>query len=350
MTRHVRASILLVITVALAACSGGPPASSAGNSTPGPTGAASAAATGPVGTVAPTPVPLPTDTPLGDRLVATITVPRAPCALAADATSVWVTGGTTGELIRIDPSTNAVTGKVAFEAGSPCGVAIGPDGRIWVALLGTGAVVAVDPATMQVTERLDGIGPELWDLKAGFGSIWVADRTAKALLRIDPKDASIEATIPIGPLPSGLAVMADGVWVSDDTDSKLRRIDPATNAVAATVAAAGAPSWFADDGAAALVIAERGAGKVLIIDPSTGALGDPSAGWNEPLDGTVVGGEAWIPEGSARRVGVFGLATPGAAVVRYALPGAINPFVAEPAFGDVWVLDFGGTTIWRIRP
>jgi hypothetical protein len=29
--------------------------------------------------------------------------------------------------------------------------------------------------------------------------------------------------------------------------------------------------------------------------------------------------------------------------------GAINPFVAETGFGDVWVLDDGGSTIWRIR-
>jgi streptogramin lyase len=202
---------------------------------------------------------------------------------------------------------------------------------------------------MQVTGRLDNLGKQLWDLKAGFGSIWVADRTAKALLRIDPKDASIVATIPIGPQPSGLAVMADGVWVSDDADGKLRRIDPVTNEIAATGTAAGAPSWFADDGAAALVIAERGAGKVAVVNPMTGALGDPSTGWNEPLDGTVFGGKAWIPEGSARRVGVVDITTPGAAVVRYALPGTINPFVAEPGFGDVWILDFGGTTIWRIR-
>ena len=44
---------------------------------------------------------------------------------------------------------------------------------------------------------------------------------------------------------------------------------------------------------------------------------------------------------------MWGLAT--AEVTHYALPGAINPFVAEPAFGDVRVLDFGATTIWRVR-
>jgi hypothetical protein len=130
--------------------------------------------------------------------------------------------------------------------------------------------------------------------------------------------------------------MAAGVWVSDDTDGMLRRIDPATNKIAVTATAAGAPSWFADDGATHLLISERGGGNVLTVDPTTGALGDPLTGWNGPLDGTVLGGSAWIPEGGARRVGVVDLVAPGSAVVRYALPGRINPFVAEPAFGDVW--------------
>jgi streptogramin lyase len=345
MTRPVRILLLCLLALTIGACTGSSPATSPGaigTTTPTATSASAAPQL-------PTPIPVPTDVPLGDRLVATIAVPQAPCAMAADATSAWVTSSATAVLARVDPSTNAVAGKVTLE-GSPCGVAIGPDGRIWVALLGKGAVVAVDPETMKVTSRLDGVGPQLWDLKAGFGAIWVSDRSAHALLRIDPKDATISATIPIGPRPSGLAVLTAGVWVSDDSDGKLRRIDPATNAIAATVAAAGAPSWFADDGGANLVIAERGAGKVLTVDPTTGVLGDPSTGWNEPLDGAVVGGTAWIPEGGARRVGVVSLAASGSEVVRYGLPGAVNPFVAEPGFGDVWVLDFGGTTIWRIRP
>lgn len=344
MTTPLRVPLVSLLAVAIGACSGNAPAAStAAIASAAPTVLPSSSATH-----APTAVPIPTDTPLGDRLVATIVVPLAPCAMAVDATSVWVTGSATAELVRIDPATNAVVGKVTLE-GSPCGVAIGPDGRVWVALLGKGSVVAVDPDSMKVTARVDDLGPQLWDLKAGLGSIWVSNRSAKALLRLDPKDASIVATIPIGPLPSGLAVLPSGVWVTDDSDGKLRRIDPATNKVATTVAAAGAPSWFADDGSTKLAIDERGGGKVLTVDPATGALGEPSFGWNEPLDGTIIDGVAWIPEGSGRRVGVLDLAAGASQVIHYALPGAINPFVAEPGFGDVWVLDFGGTNVWRIR-
>ena len=82
----------------------------------------------------------------------------------------------------IDPKTNTIVDQVLH--GSPCGI-VGPDGRLWIALLSVGQVVAVDPATSKVVATIDGLGANLWDLKAGYGSIWVVDRTKRELLRID---------------------------------------------------------------------------------------------------------------------------------------------------------------------
>jgi streptogramin lyase len=346
--RAPRAIAALLLVATLGGCGGStPPATTGASGTSAPSAASPAASL--AGTQRPTPAPVATGVPLGDRLAATIKVSTAPCALAFDATSAWVTSNASGALERIDAATNTVTQHAIVGVGL-CGIAVGADGRIWVADLGKGAVLAVDPDSMKVTATIDGIGPALWDLKGGFGSIWVADRKAKTLLRIDPVKEAIVARIPIGPQPSGIAVLADGVWVSDDTDYKLRRIDPATNTVATTIDAAATPSWFADDAATTLLVAERGNGKVIVIDPDAGALGAEVGGFKEPLDGTVFMGRAWIPDGSGRRLGVVDLANPTADVVRYALPSAINPFVAEGGFGDVWVLDFGGTTVWRIHP
>lgn len=346
LARRPAAALAALLAFSISACGG---AASPPPGTPAPTTAAASPGSTAAGTPRPTPIPAPTGIGLGDKLVATIKVSSAPCAMAVDATSAWVTSNSSGALDRIDPTTNQVAGHAIVGVG-PCGIAVGSDGRIWVADLGKGAVLAVDPVSMKVTATIDGVGPALWDLKAGFGSIWVADRKAKALLRIDPGKVTITARIPVGPQPSGIAVLDDGVWVTDDTDYTLRRIDPATNKVASTVKAAGTPSWFADDAHTNLVVAERGTGKVVVVDPTAATLGTEVAGFNEPLDGTVFAGRAWIPEGSGRRVGVVDLANPSGSVVRYALPNAINPFVAEPGFGDVWVLDFGGTTVWRIRP
>jgi streptogramin lyase len=355
-TRTIAATAAFAVALAVAACSGSVSPTAAPSTTPSippsasqSTSTASTPAATPAGTPHPTPVPVATGTPLGDSLLATIKVSAAPCAMAFDATSAWVTSNSSGALDRIDAATNTVTQHAIVGIG-PCGVAVGSDGRIWVADLGKGAVLAVDPTSLKVTGIIENVGPALWDLKGGFGSIWVADRKAKALLRIDPAKAKVVATIPIGPQPSGIAVLGDGVWVSDDTDYKLRRIDPKTNKVVTTIDAAGTPSWFADDGRSSMLVAERGAGKVVVVDPAAGTLGNTVGGFNEPLDGTVFAGRAWIPDGAGRRLGVIDLGNPGADVVRYALPNAIGPFVAEGGFGNIWVLDYSGTSVWRIRP
>lgn len=349
MTHHARRLIAPLLTVALAACGGNVAPTSAPPTTNPASQPASAAAETPGGTPRATPIPVPTGEPLGDRLVATLRVDPAPCAMAANATAVWITSGANGLVDRVDPATDAITATVKV-GGAPCGVAIGPDGRVWVAVLGTGEVVAIDPATNTVTARIGGVGPALWDLKAGFDAVWVADRTAKQVLRIDPEAGKITARIDVGPRAAGLAVMRDGVWVADEVDGMLRRIDPSTNHVAGTIQAAATPTWFSDDADGTLLVGERGLGKVLIVERDASELLHPTTDWTEPLDGTVFAGRAWIPDGSGRRLGVIDLASPNAPPVRYALPGAVNPFVAEPAFGDIWVLDYGSTTVFRIRP
>ena len=333
--RHPFAGALLAGAL-VAGCGSAVPSPSSAPTSPPPSAPVTAA-----------PTAAPTDAnPLGDRLVASVEVDQGPCAMAVDASSVWVTAATFVE--RIDPATNTVVDRVDV-GGTPCGIAVGPDGRIWAAVLGTGAVVAIDPVTKKETARIGGIGPALWDLKAGFGSVWVADRKAKQLYRVDPASAAIVARIPIGPLPSGIAVMPSGVWVSDDSDWKIRRIDPATNEVADTVAIGGTPSWFDDDATTHLLVSQRGGGKVAVLDPATGTAVSSFDGLSEPLDGTVLDGRAWVPEAGRRAVTVFDLAGAEAPEM-LPLPGAINPFVAEPGFGDIWILDFGGRTIYRIRP
>ncbi|MEO8208415.1 MAG: hypothetical protein ABI598_05215 [Chloroflexota bacterium] len=337
---------LALLTGLVLGCGNGAPL------TPGNTAPASPETATPGATSAATPssTPAATDGPvlLGAHLAATIPVDRAPCALAANATSAWVTSIQTGQVDRIDPTTNSVVDRITV-GGSPCGIAIGPDGRIWVAELKSGTILAIDPLTLQVTGRIEGVGPQLWDLKSGFGSVWVVDRDAGMLLRVDPVTATVSASIPIGRLGSGLAVTTSSVWVSDDADGSIRRIDPTSNAVVDSSDVGKSPSWFADDGAGRLVIARRTGGSVLVVNPATGELGAAIDGWVQPLDGTVFGNDAWIPDGSAGTITVLDLNV-GAYLARYVLPEAVNPFVAERAFGDVWVLDFGGTTIWRLRP
>jgi DNA-binding beta-propeller fold protein YncE len=332
---------------------------------PGTTGSAgaslvaetSAAASVPAATAtasrAPRPSPTtgPTTPPpvdLGSRLKATIDGIAKPCALAATTTDLWVTGDSPSRLARIDPATNEIVSQVPMD-GAPCGIAIGPDGRLWVALLSVGRVVAVDPATAKVVMTVDGLGTDLWDLKAGFGSIWVVDRTKRQLDRIDPVIGKVIAQVGIGPSGSGLALVDGAVWVVDDADATVRRIDPATTTITATMKLRRGVSWFADDGRMAIAVANRIDGSISILDAATASAQPSIEGPSGPLDGTVVGTRAYIPDGDARTLLEVDLASGTIAGVDR-LEGALNPFVAEAAFGDVWVLDYGGKRIWRIEP
>ncbi len=351
-----RGSLLLsaILAVLVGGCTAAAPASPAATSEATPTAdsapsSAPTAMASPALTHPPSPQPATTPdpgTPLGDRLLATITADLHPCAMAVTADAVWVTSYQ-GNVDRIDPATNAVTAQLDV-GGQLCGIAVADDGAIWIADL-SGRIVRLDPASGAVTATIDGVGPQLWDLKSGDGAVWAIDRDAHRLLRIDPATARITARVPIGPSGAGLAVLPGGVWVADDVDGKVRKVDPKRAKVVASVDVGGGPTWFADDGTGNLLVAERLAGRVVVIDPQTGALGAALDGWNQPLDGTVVDGQAWIPDGGAGVVRVVDLAD-ATVTSSWPLPGAHQPFVAEPAFEDVWVLDFGGTSVWRIRP
>ena len=284
---------------------------------------------------------------LGARLVATIEGIERPCAMANTATDVWVTGNTPSVLARVDPATNTVVSQTPM-AGSACGIAVGPDGRLWLALLSIGRVVVVDPATLEIEATIDGLGSQLWDLKSGLGAIWVVDRSKRELLRIDPATAAIVAHIPIGPSGSGLAIVDGDVWVADDVDSSVRRIDPISNSVKATIAVGRGDGWFANDDRT-LFVASHVTGSITKLEPASDTAGTAVHGSVKPLDGTVMGGRAYIPDGTAGTLVEVGI-TDGAITTVSRLEDAQSPFVAEVAFGDVWVLDFGGPRIWRISP
>lgn len=122
----------------------------------------------------------------------------------------------------------------------------------------------------------------------------------------------------------------------------------ASNAVKATVKLGRGPAWFAND-EDTLVVADRLDGSITPIDAATALAGASILGSKRPLDGTVHEGRAYIPDGAARTLVEVDLVAGRIALVDR-LEGARDPFVAEIAFGDVWVLDYGGQRIWRISP
>jgi hypothetical protein len=129
----------------------------------------------------------------------------APRTMAIDAGEIWVvvpesdlTDPCSGEIKRIDSSTNQILGQIKVN-GSPVDVAAGPD-SLWV-LLRVGCATP--------------------------------DEESGATLRIDPISGAIESRTPLGTsaIPVHLAVGGSAAWVTeyvDETSSQVVRIDTAT--------------------------------------------------------------------------------------------------------------------------
>jgi hypothetical protein len=75
-----------------------------------------------------------------------------------------------------------------------------------------------------------------FQLADGFGSIWVVESFAGRVVRIDPVDGTVQASIDVGERPFKLQPADGSMW--QRTDAAYVRIDPTTNTVTDTLAKA----------------------------------------------------------------------------------------------------------------
>jgi streptogramin lyase len=159
--------------------------------------------------------------------------------IAVDSNAAWVTDWVAGKLFRADPGTLEATETTT--TGALKGVIV-TDTGVWVADVRGGVVQRIDPQTMQVAATVN-VGPTgpagpNW-LASGLGSVWVDVPSNATVTRVDPVTATVQATInaPEGFLPcGGITVGADAAWVTGCAEQKrLIVIDAADNTVRATV-------------------------------------------------------------------------------------------------------------------
>jgi streptogramin lyase len=131
----------------------------------------------------------------------------APIELSADGAALWAVLGRS--LLRIDPDTGAVD-KISV-AENLIDVA-GRGDTVWI-LRGDGTVTDIDRATLQT-----GI-PEIkvpharrGDITFGAESLWYGNRRSHRILRIDPTDRSITASLHLPGTYRRIAVQPDIAW------------------------------------------------------------------------------------------------------------------------------------------
>ena len=275
-------------------------------------------------------------------VVAKVATGRQPCVMVAARGSLWVANYGSSTVARVDPKTNRVPARIDV-GPTPCGLAVG-GGALWVDGYGTNTIEKIDMRRLRVVKRIP-VGSQPYDVAYAFGSVWSSDNGSDVVSRIDPARGKVVNRLRV-PGASGFALARGRLWVGATHGTKLFRIDPATNAVKAVDVGIEAPAWLAasDDG----VWAAAQSGEVVRVDPGTAAVVAAIHAGAGASDGSVApDGSVWIPlrlEGAVVRI------DPAKNAVADRVKVGAGPFVANFAFGDLWVGSFAGADVWRLRP
>jgi len=151
-------------------------------------------------------------------------------AVDSDRRTVWVVNPDHGSVTRLDADSGARRGSTNLnvlnpdsnENSRPLSVAIGQDGRAWVALAGADRIALLDAQGTLLDSLETGFGsaPQAVALSRDGSRVYASlkagaedDPGDGALLRIDPANFSVTGRVRLGPSAGALAVSGDGQTV-----------------------------------------------------------------------------------------------------------------------------------------
>jgi DNA-binding beta-propeller fold protein YncE len=128
-----------------------------------------------------------------------------------------VTDHTLGRLIRIDPRTNKITGRLKLSGADWATPAAG---SLWVSQE-TNVVARVDPRTMKVLKVVKVQANPLGSAVIG-GELWVPCLDGNAIVVIDPASGAVVDTIGSLTGPTVVAPDGDHAWVTQSSTELVR--------------------------------------------------------------------------------------------------------------------------------
>ena len=194
--------------------------------------------------------------------------------VAATAGTVRVTQGrqrpvvTADSVVAIDLQRLQPVAAVPIGAG-PHGIAVGPDGTVWVASERDRTLTAVPPGSGRKSQTIGAnVSPAAFTVAAA--AIWVIDRTGRfGLLNSGNGNVIYHGDL----APGGTAVATDvdgGAWVAHADRGTVTPIDAGTRLAGSPVSVPGASALVAADGV--IWVASRAARALWKLDPRTRAL------------------------------------------------------------------------------
>ena len=153
--------------------------------------------------------------PAAGRLVGEpVGLPGELGALDAGAGRLWAIDCNQGVVYGLDPRRGAVEIRAKLRAGAGLGDVAVSAGSVWVSDWAAHAVLRLDPTTGRVTGRVPA-GDQPEKLASVAGDIWVSDAGAGELLRIDASTNRVVETLPVGVRPAAVAADTKSVWLLD---------------------------------------------------------------------------------------------------------------------------------------
>ena len=202
----------------------------------------------------------------------------------------------------------------------------------------------LDPARVVATIPLP-VTPD--QVAAGAGAVWVLDREAGVVQRIDPATNGIAGpAIRLGFSPWSLTTGADAVWITGNGADTVARLDPTTNAVTATFPVPSHPIAQAALGFGALWTANAGGSTVSRLDLTSAAVTSFRAG-RQPHGIAVGAGAVWVAnhdESAVVRV------DPATRQIQARIRVASEPHSLIFAAGYLWADGYHADGIQQIDP
>jgi streptogramin lyase len=222
---------------------------------------------------------------------------------------------------------------------------------IWVPQRAARAIVRIDAKSNRTDPPITVPTPPCASVAIGFDSVWVptCEGEGGGLVRVSVKHGNVSATmpLPVADPQGGIATTVGSVWMLTSAKGVLSRIDPDTNAPVAEAYVAGKPSSVVAGEDALWVTSETG-NVVTRINPHTNAIVETiKVG---PRPGRIVVGEGAVwtlnrGDGSVSRID----ARSNKLVTTIAVGEPVASGDLAAGEGSVWI-SAPGVPITRIDP
>jgi DNA-binding beta-propeller fold protein YncE len=204
--------------------------------------------------------------PQTNHLVSSVPVGRDEAGLAATGDALWLASERDRTVSRVDLGTRTV--KTIGEAEPVAFLTHDDRGNIYASGWDFPFVWQIDPRSVQIVRRF-AVKTRALGLTVGGGSLWVVDRLANAVTRIDLAQQRVAQTISVGADPLAAAFGYGSLWVANSDSGTVSVIRPgATRPLVVDdiprpfgISAGGGGIWVASN-----------VGYVYRIDPDTHAV------------------------------------------------------------------------------